>query len=164
MVAAAARVLFFANLVYAGFVLENWLTRVNCPESRKRVGKDMDSVADLLIRIKNAYLASQKEVAVRRSKLALAILELLKKQGYIDNFKTKGREILVGLSYSDKTPALSGVKRVSKPGQRIYRGKKLLPSVYGGLGIAIVSTPQGIMSDREARKKGLGGEVMAFVW
>lgn len=124
----------------------------------------MDKVGDLLIRIKNGYMASLKEVSVKYSKLSLSILDLLKTEGYIGGYKAGEREIKVTLKYDQRTPALRDVKRVSKPGRRVYRGKMQLPRVLDGMGIAIISTPNGVMSDRDARKKGVGGEVMAFVW
>lgn len=127
-----------------------------------------DKVADLLIRIKNSYMASKKEAGVPYSKLALSICTLLKNEGFIEDCKTEEREMKVLLKYTDinfiKTPALSGVKRVSSPGRRIYKGKNALPRVLNGLGIAIISTPKGIMTDKQARKEGVGGEVMAYVW
>lgn len=129
----------------------------------------MDKVGDLLIRIKNGYLASRKEVAVQRSKLSVSICNLLKAEGYISDFEVLDREIKVTLKYDQQVgvlreAALTGVKRISKPGRRIYKGSKGLPYVYDGLGIAIVSTPKGVMSDKQARKEGVGGEVMAWVW
>lgn len=124
----------------------------------------MDKVADLLIRIKNGYMASKKEVLITRSKLNLVICQLLKEYGYIENCQALEREIKVTLKYNNRQPALAGTTRISKPGRRVYKGKKSLPRVYGGLGIAIISTPKGIMSDISARKEGLGGEIMAFVW
>ncbi len=129
----------------------------------------MDKVGDLLIRIKNGYMASLKEVTVSRSKLGAAICELLQKEGYIDGCKVQDRNIKVTLKYHKEagslaTPALSGVRRISKPGLRVYRGNKDLPWVFDGLGIAIISTPRGIMSDKEARKEKVGGEIMAYVW
>lgn len=124
----------------------------------------MDKVGDLLIRIKNGYMASLKEVNVSNSKLGLAIVNLLQKEGFVENFEVLGREIKVTLKYDNKKPALTDVKRISKPGRRIYKGSKFLPYVYDGLGIAIISTPKGLMSDKKARKEGVGGEVMAHVW
>lgn len=128
-----------------------------------------DKVGDLLIRIKNGYMASLKEVTVIRSKLAVSICELLQKEGYIENYKVEERGIKVFLKYHREmgalpTPALLGVRRISKPGLRVYKGSKQLPWVYDGLGIAIISTPGGIMSDKQARKEKVGGEVMAHVW
>ncbi len=124
----------------------------------------MDKVGDLLIRLKNGYMASRRDVDVLYSKLALSILALLKEEGYITDFKEDGRAIKVTLKYDKKSPALTDVKRISKPGRRIYTATKLLPRVLNGLGIAIVSTPKGVMTDRKARKEGVGGEVMAYVW
>lgn len=124
----------------------------------------MDTVGDLLIRIKNGYMASRSEVKVSYSKLALAILELLKIHGYITSYKEDGHNIDVVLKYASKVPALTDVKRISKPGRRVYSNKGLLPRVLDGMGVAIISTPKGIMTDKEARKTGVGGEVMAFVW
>ncbi|MDO8498968.1 MAG: 30S ribosomal protein S8 [bacterium] len=131
----------------------------------------MDKVGDLLIRIKNAYMASRKETVAPYSKLSLAICQLLVKEGYLEKCEAKERQIKIFLKYeNDKTkttgkaPALTDVKRVSKPGRRVYQGNKLLPRVYNGLGIAIISTPKGVMSDKQARKEKVGGEVMAFVW
>ncbi|MCL5784268.1 MAG: 30S ribosomal protein S8 [Patescibacteria group bacterium] len=124
----------------------------------------MDKVADLLIRIKNGYMASRKEVTVSYSKLSVAICNLLEKEGYIQGCEALGREIKVTLKYDNKQPALTDVKRVSKPGRRVYQGKKMLPRVLGGLGVAIISTPKGVMTDKQARKEGVGGEIMAYVW
>lgn len=124
----------------------------------------MDKVGDLLIRIKNGYLVSHKEVMIPCSKLILAICQLLQQEGYVQKCQVVNREIKVILKYEDKRPALKGVKRISKPGRRIYTGKKGLPYVYDGLGIAIISTPKGLMSDRKARREGVGGEVIAYVW
>lgn len=124
----------------------------------------MDKVGDLLIRIKNGYLASKKEVEVPYSKLSQAIAELLVKEGYVQSTKEDGRLLRVVLKYDKKTPALADVRRVSKPGRRVYAGAKNLPRVLNGLGLVIVSTPKGVLSDKQARKEGCGGEVMAFVW
>lgn len=124
----------------------------------------MDKVGDLLIRIKNGYMASKKEVINPYSKLSMAICQLIKDEGFIKNYKVEDGKISISLKYSDKQPALTNVKRISKPGLRVYKGSKLLPYVYNGLGIAIISTPKGIMSDKKARKGKLGGEVMAYIW
>ncbi len=126
----------------------------------------MDRVGDLLIRLKNGYMASRKEVDVLYSKLSLSILSLLKAEGYISEYKenTDGRSINVVLKYDKKSPAIMDVKRISKPGRKVYMGTKFLPRVLDGLGVAIVSTPKGVMTDRQARKEGVGGEVMAYVW
>ncbi len=126
-----------------------------------------DKVGDLLIRIKNGYMARRSEVSVLRSKLNLAICKLLVKEGFVKECEEGEREIKIVLKYeglSRKNPALTDVKRVSKPGRRVYMGRKLLPRVQGGLGIAIISTPKGVMTDKTARKENVGGEVMAYVW
>lgn len=123
-----------------------------------------DKVGDLLIRIKNGYMARRGEVVSPYSKLSMAILELLKDEGFIDSFEKGERDIKIVLKYEDRKPVLTDVKRISKPGKRVYKGTKLIPRVYNGLGFAIISTPKGIMSDKVARKEGLGGEIMAFVW
>ncbi len=130
----------------------------------------MDTVADALIRIKNGYMARKTEVVLSYSKLILAILQVLKTEGYIQGFKVldaKNKsflQLLVSLKYTGKKPVLSDMRRISKPGLRVYKGKKTLPKVLNGLGIAIISTPKGVMTDKQARKEGLGGEILAYVW
>ena len=125
----------------------------------------MDPIADALIRIKNGYLARKSEVLVSYSKLVSNLCDLLAKKGYIESVEKIGeREIKVVLKYKDRLPVLTDVKRISKPGRRVYMGAKLLPRVLNGMGIAVISTPKGLMTDAEARKGGLGGEIMAFVW
>ena len=137
-----------------------------------------DGVADALIRIKNGYLSYKGEVILPYSKLNKAICEVLKKEGYIADFKEeplprneKIKQILTTLKYetqvgmtSRKKAALTDVKRISKPGLRVYKNKKMLPFVLNGLGIALISTPRGVMTDKQARKEGIGGEVLAYVW
>lgn len=130
----------------------------------------MDIVADALIRIKNGYLAYREEVVLPYSKVVLAICSLLEKEGFISSFKEEQVEgknfnrIQVELKYLGKKAALSDVKRISKPGLRVYKSNKALPRVLNGYGLAIISTPKGVMSDKEARKQGVGGEVMAYIW
>ncbi|SRR5258708_467827 len=131
----------------------------------------MDTVADSLIRIKNGYLSLKKDVVLPYSKLVGNICSVLEKSGFIESFKETTNEknknikqFLVTLKYENRKPVLSDVKRVSKPGLRVYKNKKALPYVLNGLGIAIVSTPQGVMTDKQARKKGVGGEILAYVW
>ncbi len=124
----------------------------------------MDKIADLLIRIKNGYMASKKEVEAPKSKVIVAICQLLKDEGYVSAYKVEERNVLISLKYENHKPALQNVSRISKPGRRVYKGSKVLPRVLDGLGIAIISTPQGLMTDREARKKRVGGEIMAYVW
>lgn len=124
----------------------------------------MDKVGDLLIRIKNGYMASRKEVVAPHTKLNNAICALLKQEGYVEKCEVEGKEIKITLKYENRKPALTDVKRISKPGRRIYTNAKAVPFVLDGLGIAIISTPQGIMADKKARKERVGGEVMAYVW
>lgn len=124
----------------------------------------MDSVSDALIRIKNGYLASKREVELKYSRLTLSICQLLEKEGYLQSVGEKDGKIMASLKYEGRSPALTDLKRVSKPGLRVYKGAKFLPRVLNGLGMAIISTPKGVMTDREARKLGVGGEVMAEVW
>jgi small subunit ribosomal protein S8 len=130
-----------------------------------------DPISDALTRIKNGYLASKPEVVLTYSNFIKAVCEVLKKAGYITDYKEikTGKnstltEILVTMKYENRKPVLSQVQRVSKPGLRVYKGKKSIPYVLNGLGIAIISTPRGVMTDKQARKEGLGGEVVAFVW
>lgn len=124
----------------------------------------VDSIADALIRVKNGYLAGSQSVNVRYSKIVLHILKLLEKEGYIDKVSYEKNTIIVLLKYTNRAPAITEVKRVSKPSLRIYKGAKQLPKVLNGLGIAIVSTPKGLMTDKDARKQKVGGEVLALVW
>lgn len=130
-----------------------------------------DLVADSLIRIKNAYAAQKTEVVLPYSKLIVSICTVLTREGYINSCKEatigkKGnlKQIVATLRYDNRKPALSDVRRISRPGLRVYKGKNMIPYVFNGLGIAIVSTPKGVMSDKQARKEGVGGEVMAYVW
>ncbi|MDP3733047.1 MAG: 30S ribosomal protein S8 [Candidatus Daviesbacteria bacterium] len=124
----------------------------------------VDVVADALIRIKNGYLVGKISVAVRFSKLILRIMKLLQKESFIESVKQDKRELVVTLKYSGRVPAVTDIKRVSTPSLRVYKGVKSLPQVLNGLGIAIISTPKGVMTDKEARKQRLGGEVLAIVW
>lgn len=125
-----------------------------------------DAVSDMLIRIKNGYLAKNSSVSIPWSKAREAILKVLEKNGFIESVKvnSKGGEMEVKLKYADKKPAMEDVKRVSRPSLRVYAGKNRMPMVLGGMGIAIVSTPAGIMTGADAHKKGLGGEILAEVW
>ncbi len=128
-----------------------------------------DAIADMLTRIRNAYMAKHESVSVPASNMKKAIAQILVDEGYIKGFKViedgKQGVIEIALKYgSDKTPAVKGLRRVSKPGLRIYSNCEDLPRVFNGLGIAILSTSKGIMTDKEARKANVGGEVLAFVW
>lgn len=124
----------------------------------------MDPVADALIRIKNGYAVGKQTVSVRYSNLILRLVKLLQTEGYLEKVSKNKGEIIVALKYSDRKPALSDITRISKPSLRVYKGVKDLPRVLNGLGIAVVSTPKGLMTDKQARKQKLGGEVLAFVW
>lgn len=129
-----------------------------------------DNIADSLIRIKNGYLAHKAEVEMLYSKISVAICDVLVKEGYlssykvVDNDKNSFKVILATLKYEGRQSVLTDVKRISKPGLRVYKGAKALPRVLNGLGIALISTPKGVMTDKQARKEGLGGEVMAYIW
>lgn len=124
----------------------------------------MDPIADALIRIKNGYLAGSQKVDVRYSRLVLQIIKLLEKEGFVEKVSQNINVIEVTLKYTNRKPALTEVKRVSKPSLRIYKGVKELPRVLNGLGFAIVSTPKGVITDKESRKQNVGGEVLALVW
>ena len=129
-----------------------------------------DPIADMLTRIRNANAAKHDTVDVPASKMKLAIAKILLDEGYITkydviedgNFKTIHITLKYGADKNDKI--ITGLKRISKPGLRVYANKEDLPKVLGGLGIAIISTNQGVVTDKEARKLGVGGEVLAFVW
>jgi small subunit ribosomal protein S8 len=129
-----------------------------------------DPIADMLTRIRNAVAARHDYVQIPASKMKIAIAEVLKNEGFIKDFEIveqKGPQklIRVQLSYSGKRePVLTGIQRVSKPGLRVYTQKREIPRVYGGLGIAIMSTPQGVMTGQEARRRNVGGEVLCYVW
>lgn len=123
-----------------------------------------DPIADTLIRIKNGYLVGKVSVVIRYSKQVLQLLKLLKKEGYISDVAQKDKVLLVSLKYNGRVPTMTDAKRVSKPSLRVYKGVKDLPRVLNGLGIAIISTPKGLMIDSQARKQKVGGEVLALVW
>lgn len=128
-----------------------------------------DPIADMLTRIRNALMARHDNVRVPSSKMKLAIARILKEEGFINDYEViKGkthRDINVHLRYlEDNKPAISGLKRVSKPGLRVYVQKREIPRVYGGLGIAIVSTSQGVRTGQQAWRQGSGGELLCYVW
>jgi small subunit ribosomal protein S8 len=135
-------------------------------------GKTMqitDPIADMLTRIRNANSAKHETVDVPASNMKKAIAEILNEEGYIKNYQVieddKQGVIRIALKYGpNKEKVISGLKRVSKPGLRIYAGAEELPRVLKGLGIAIISTSKGIMTDKKARKENIGGEVLAFIW
>ena len=129
-----------------------------------------DPIADILTRIRNANSSKHKTVDVPASNMKLAIAEILFKEGYIKSFEEIKEEnnqgvIRITLKYTEKgNKVIDGLKRISKPGLRVYASKDELPKVLNGLGIALISTSKGIMTDKEARSLGLGGEVLAYVW
>jgi small subunit ribosomal protein S8 len=128
-----------------------------------------DPVADLLTRIRNANLAYKDDLVAPVSKLSDAVLKILDSEGYIDGYAREGEGVReafrIRLKYGvRRRRAITGLRRISKPGRRIYRGRDELPRVQGGLGVAIISTSHGLMTDKEAARKGVGGEVLAFVW
>jgi len=128
-----------------------------------------DPIADMLTRIRNANSAKHKTVDVPSSKMKTAIAEILFKEGYIKSFEIISDEnqgiIRITLKYDEKgTRVIDGIKRISKPGLRVYANKEELPKVLNGLGTAIISTSQGLKTDKEAREAGIGGEVLAYIW
>jgi small subunit ribosomal protein S8 len=126
-----------------------------------------DPIADLLTRIRNGQTAGKTEVSMAASKLKAAIAKVLRDEGYVADFRLSndtGKPLLViGLKYYEGRPVIDRLERVSRPGLRIYRGKDELPKVLGGMGTVIVSTPQGVMTDKQARSIGQGGEVLCIV-
>ena len=128
-----------------------------------------DPIADLLTRIRNANLVHHDKVEIPASKIKRAIVQILKDEGFVKDYEVlaDGKQgiLRVSLKYGpERDRVITGIKRISKPGLRVYAKRKQLPKVLGGLGIAIISTSQGLMSDKQARKSNLGGEVLAFVW
>jgi len=128
-----------------------------------------DPIADMLTRIRNALKARKEEVDIPSSNLKKRIAEVLKEEGFIKGFRVipDGKQgiLRVFLKYDEQgSPVISGLQRVSKPGRRVYVGKEEIPRVMGGLGVAILTTSRGVMTDREARKVGVGGEVICYVW
>ncbi len=128
-----------------------------------------DPIADMLTRIRNANSASKDSVTMPSSKKLVAIAEIMKEEGYITDYqvieKSPQNELVITLKYGPrKSKVIRGIRRISKPGLRIYAGKNDLPRVLGGLGTAIISTSSGVMTDRDARKAGIGGEVLAYIW
>ena len=128
-----------------------------------------DPIADMLTRIRNANMVSHPSVTVPASKLKIALAELLKSEGYIENYEVKSDDkfkyIEITLKYdASNKPVISNLRRVSKPGLRTYCKSKNIPQVFGGMGIAILSTSKGLLTDRKARKENLGGEILCYVW
>jgi len=125
-----------------------------------------DPIADMLTRIRNAQSVEKTAVTMPSSKLKVAIAQVLKDEGYIDGFAIKGdakAELEIALKYYAGRPVIERIERVSRPGLRVYKGRHAIPQVQNGLGVAIVTTPQGVMTDRKARQVGIGGEVLCYV-
>jgi len=126
-----------------------------------------DPIADMLIRIRNAQLVGHAEVVMPASKLKASIAQVLKDEGYIDGFQVKKdgnkSELEIALKYYAGRPVIERIERVSRPGLRVYKGRHSMPQVLNGLGVAIVTTPKGVMTDRKARATGVGGEVLCIV-
>ena len=130
-----------------------------------------DPIADMLTRVRNANIAMHDSVKMPSSKLKEALAGILQREGYIEGFTVHddagrpGRTLEISMKYSpERTRTISGLRRVSKPGLRVYTGADRLPRVLGGLGVAVLSTSQGLMTDREARQHRVGGEVLCYVW
>jgi len=136
------------------------------PKPKRRVGINVsDPVADMLTRIRNGVGARHETVTMPTSRMKVEIAKILKTQGFISGFDQGNGDLNVKMKYiGGKVPAVAGIRRISKPGLRVYARKTEMPRVLGGLGICIVSTSSGLMTGRDAEKKGLGGEVLAYVW
>ena len=126
-----------------------------------------DPIADMLTRIRNAQLVEKALVSMPSAKLKISIAQVLKDEGYIDGFSVRNEtgkpELEIALKYYAGRPVIERIERVSRPGLRIYKGRNAIPQVMNGLGVAIVTTPQGVMTDRKARQTGVGGEVLCYV-
>ena len=126
-----------------------------------------DPIADMLTRIRNAQLVEKASVSMPSSKLKVAIAQVLQDEGYIENFKVSSEggksQLEISLKYYAGRPVIERIERVSRPGLRVYRGRDAIPQVMNGLGVAIVTTPRGVMTDRKARQTGVGGEVLCYV-
>jgi len=126
-----------------------------------------DPIADMLTRIRNAQLVEKAIVSMPSSKLKVAIAQVLQDEGYIENFKVSSEggksQLEIALKYYAGRPVIERIERVSRPGLRVYRGRDAIPQVMNGLGVAIVTTPRGVMTDRKARQTGVGGEVLCYV-
>jgi small subunit ribosomal protein S8 len=131
----------------------------------KGIGMPNDPVADLLTRVRNAAGARHDTVTIPASRMKADLARILRDEGFISGYEQPTpRELVLRMKYVGKLPAVSGLRRISKPGLRVYARKTEMPRVLGGLGVAIVSTSSGLMTGREAQRKGLGGEVLAYVW
>ncbi len=129
-----------------------------------------DTISDMLTRIRNACLVRHSTTNVPSTRMTRSIAQVLKDEGFIADFEEVGevikKNLVISLKYKgrNRQPIITNLKRVSKPGLRVYKNRKELPRVLGGIGIAVISTSSGIMTDREARRKGIGGEILCYVW
>ena len=124
-----------------------------------------DPIADMLTRIRNANQMRSKEVSMPTSKMKVEIAKILDAEGFIEGYTVKDSTLTLTLKYANnKERVITGLKRISKPGLRVYAGADEIPTVLNGLGIAIISTPKGVMTDKLARKNNVGGEVIAYIW
>jgi small subunit ribosomal protein S8 len=132
----------------------------------KGIGMPNDPVADLLTRVRNGAVARHETVSIPASRMKTEVARILRDEGYISGYElsTNARELVLRMKYIGKIPAVAGLRRISKPGLRVYARKNEMPRVLGGLGVVIISTSSGVMTGREAERKGLGGEVLAYVW
>ena len=160
-------------LAFAASASERWLFKDSCLEYVRPVGETMpttDPIADLLTRIRNAISIRHETVTVPMSKMKLELVRILKEEGFIEDYQSVKTDnpraaIKIRLHYRSKDePGLNGLKRVSRPGLRVYVGKGEIPRYYGGLGVAILSTSDGVMTGKQAWRKGLGGELLCYVW
>ncbi len=124
-----------------------------------------DPIADMLTRLRNASIAGLDRTEIPLSKLKLALAKILKDEGYISDYEVHDRHLTVSLKYGrDRACAFTGIRRKSRPGRRVYVGRDAIPKVHNGMGVAILSTSRGVMTDRDARTQGIGGEVICEVW
>ena len=123
-----------------------------------------DPIADMLTRIRNKNQNRDKLVSMPTSKMKEQIAKILKEEGFIEEFKVEDKTLTLTLKYANKERVITGLKRISKPGLRVYAKASEIPTVLNGLGIAIISTPNGVITDKEARKNNVGGEVIAYIW
>ena len=126
-----------------------------------------DPISDMLTRLRNGYMSKQKEVVIPCSKLKVAIAQVLEQEGYIKGFRVNGevkKSLIVEMKYFNRRSVVEGIERVSKPSCRLYCGCKDIPKVKDGLGFAILSTPKGILSGKDAEKQNVGGEILCYVW
>ena len=153
---------------YAGYVLEKWQIKDSYQESVKAAGKFMDPISDMLTQIANAQAVRHQTVSISFSNLKYEIAKILEREGFIKTAEKKGKKVKkiieIALKYNESDPAISVVRRISRLSQRIYVPAKKIRRVQDGFGIAIISTSKGLMTDKEARKQKLGGEVLCEIW